>query len=202
MGYTRADWSVLRGALGVFVICVLLSVMMLGATHFFGESMASEFRNHHGRFRDASRKYLSVDQDERTIAEYYPAFIDLYRRGIIGDEHRLNWVEVLGEAATDLKLPSLDYEIEPQQPFVADPPLASSAFDVRVSRMHLALGLMHEGDLRRLLGVLEQRAEGLFSVRDCAARRIVDPAHPGSNISTECVLEWYTLELRGAKVRL
>ena len=95
MGYTRADWSVLRGALGVFVICVLLSVMMLGATHFFGESMASEFRNHHGRFRDASRKYLSVDQDERTIAEYYPAFIDLYRRGIIGDEHRLNWVEVL-----------------------------------------------------------------------------------------------------------
>jgi hypothetical protein len=202
MGYTRADWSVLRGALGVFIICALLSVMMLGATHYFADSMASEFRSHHGRFRDASRKYLSVDQDERTIAEHYPAFVDLYRRGIIGDEHRLNWVEVLGEAAAELKLPNLDYEIEPQQSYVADPPLASGAFDVRVSRMHLTLGLMHEGDLRRLLGVLEQRSEGLYGVRDCAARRVVDPAHPGSNINTECVLEWYTLELRGTKVSL
>jgi hypothetical protein len=202
MGYTRADWSVLRGALGVFVICVLLSVTMLGATHFFAESVASEYRNHHGRFRDASRKYLSVDQDERTIAEHFPVFVELHRRGIIGDEHRLNWVEVLGVAAEELKLPSLDYAIEPQQPYVADPPLASGAFDVRVSRMHLTLGLMHEGDLRRLLGVLAQRAEGLYSVRDCAARRIVDPTHPDSNLRAECVLEWYTLELRGAKVRL
>jgi hypothetical protein len=202
MGYTRADWSVLRGALGVFVVCALLSVIMLGATHYFAENMSTELRGHHGRFRDASRKYLSVDQDERTIAEHYPAFVELYRRGIIGDEHRLNWVEALGAAAAELRLPNLSYKIEPQQPHTPELPLASGAFDVRVSRMHLTLGLMHEGDLRRLLGVLDQRVEGTYSVRECTARRIVDPAHPGSNINTECVLEWYTLELRGAKVSL
>ena len=202
MGYTRADWSVLRGALGVFVICILLSTIMLGATHYFADGMASEFRSHHGRFRDASRKYLSVDEEERTIAEHYPAFVELYRRGVIGDEHRLSWVESLRAAAADLKLPALNFEIEPQSIYAAAFPLNTGAFDVRVSRMALGLGLLHEGDLERLLTRLGERADGLFSVRDCALRRATGGSQPGSRISAECTLEWYTLELRGSRIQL
>ncbi len=202
MGYTRADWSILRGALGMFVICVLLSTIMLGGTHYFAEGMASEFRSHHGRFRDASRKYLAVDEEERTIAEHYPAFVELYRRGVIGDEHRLAWVEALRAAAVELQLPALNFEIEPQRVYAPDFPLNTGAFDVRVSRMALGLGLLHEGDLERLLARLGARAEGLYSVRDCAMRRATGGSQPGSKLSAECVLEWYTLELRGSRIRL
>lgn len=202
MGYTRADWVVLRGALGVFVICALLSAVMLAASHVFAQDMESEYRTLHGRFRDASRKYLSVDQDERTIAERYPAFLELGRRGVIGDEHRLNWVEVLREAGTELGLPALEFRIEPQEVHVPGFPLATGAFDLRMSRMHLSLGLMHEGDLKRLLDLLDRRAEGLYSVRECAARRVEDAANPDVGITTECTLEWYTLELRGGRLAL
>ncbi|HMM74292.1 MAG TPA: hypothetical protein PJ986_01200 [Gammaproteobacteria bacterium] len=202
MAYTRADWSVLRGALGVFASCALLSAIMLGATHFFAEDMASEFRAHHGKFRDASRKYLSVDQDERAIAEHYPHFVDLYRRGVIGDEHRLSWVEALRGAAADLALPALSYDVEAQQPYQPDYPLATGAFDVRVSRMHLSAGLLHEGDLESLLEELARRAEGLYSVRACDLRRSAGEARPGARLVADCLLEWYTLELRGSHIDL
>lgn len=202
MAYTRADWSVLRGALGVFVICALLSTIMLGATQFFAEDMASEFRAHHGQFRDASRKYLSVDQDERAIAEHYPHFVALHRRGVIGDEHRLSWVEALRGAATDLGLPALSYDIEAQQPYQPDFTLATGAFDVRVSRMHLALGLLHEGDLERLFDALARRAEGLYSVRACDLKRSTDGGRAGARLAADCLLEWYTLELRGSRIEL
>lgn len=200
MAYARADWAVLRGALGVFVICLLLSAVMLGASHFFAENMETEYRAHHGRFRDASRKYLSVDQDERTIALHYPAFVELGRRGVIGDEHRLNWVEVLRAATTELGLPTLEFRIEPQALYSPGYPLATGTFDLRVSRMHLSLGLVHEGDMRRLFAWLDQRAEGLYSVRECSARRVEDAANPDVGITTECTLEWYTLELRGGRI--
>ncbi len=202
MPYTPADWSVLRGALGVFVICALLSAIMLGATHLFAEDMASEFRAHHGKFRDASRKYLSVDQDERAIAEHYPRFVELHRRGVIGDEHRLSWVEALRAAADVLALPALSYDVEAQEPFVPDYTLATGAFDVRVSRMHLDVGLLHEGDLERLFDELTRRAEGLYSVRACDLKRSTGDARPGARLAADCLLEWYTLELRGSHIDL
>jgi hypothetical protein len=202
MAFTPADWSVLRGALGVFVICALLSAIMLGATHYFAEDMASEYRAHHGKFRDASRKYLSVDEEERAIAEHYPRFVELHRRGVIGDEHRLSWVEALRGAADELGLPALSYEIEAQQPHTPDYPLDTGAFDLRASRMHLSLGLVHEGDLDRLLQLLDARAEGLFSVRSCSLKRSEGSNQPGSNLAAECALEWYTLELRGSRIAL
>lgn len=202
MAYTPADWSVLRGALGVFVICALLSAVMLGATQIFAEDMASEYRAHHGKFRDASRKYLSVDQDERAIAEHYPHFVELYRSGVIGDEHRLSWVEALRASADALALPALSYDIEAQQPFVPDYALTAGAFDVRVSRMHLDVGLLHEGDLERLFDELTRRADGLYSVRACDLKRSAGGARPGAQLTADCLLEWYTLELRGSHIDL
>jgi hypothetical protein len=202
MHYTRADWTVLRGALGVFVICALLSAIMVGASHYFAEGMASEFRSHHGRFRDASRKYLSVDEEERTIAEHYPQFVELFQRGVIGDEHRLSWVEALRGAAAGLGLPALSFDIEPQQLYTPDFALNTGGFDVRASRMSLSLGLLHEGDLERLFVLLRERADGLYSVRDCEMRRTTGASQPGSKLSAQCTLEWYTLELRGSRIAL
>lgn len=197
-----ADWAVLRGALVAFVMCALISAVVLGATHIFAEDIASEFRANHAKFRDASRKYLSVDRDERAIAEYYPHFVELYRRGVIGEEHRLSWVEALRGAAEDWALPALGYDIEAQEHYTPDFRFDTGAFDVRVSRMHLRAGLLHEGDLERLLAALATRAEGLFDVRACDLRRSANPTGATARIAADCTLEWYTLDLRDRHIEI
>lgn len=201
MAIERADWRVLRGAVGAFVACLLLSAVMLGASHLFWREMHREYTTEHARFRDASRKYLSVDEEERVIAEHQAAFRDLRERGILGEEHRLSWIEALTRAGEEAAVPDIAYRIDAQRPYAPDPPLDTGAFDVRVSAMHLSLGLLHEGDLARLLSILDRDAEGLYRVAECALTRDA-AAGAGAPLAAprlraECTLDWFTLGLTG-----
>ena len=202
----RDEWLALRGVLGVFAACAILSVIMLSASNFFWREMNSEYQTHFTRFRDASRQYLAVDDEARTIAAHYPAFKQLYARGIIGQERRLSWVEALREAGDTLQVPNIDYRIEAQKIYVPEMALESGPFEVNVSEMQLSLGLLHEGDLTRVLAHLEHGA-GLFSVERCDLTREVglegarDSLVP--QLRAECLLRWFTLDQRGElKVKL
>ncbi len=202
MAEQKIDWTVLRGAVGVFSICLLVSGILLGASDYFRDEMETEYRNHHARFRDVSRKYLAVDEEERIIEQTYPKFVHLYESGILGPEHRLSWIESLRSAGEEIKLPEIGYRVNSQLVYAPEFPLALGAFDVHASEMQLSLGLLHEGDLQSLFSALDRDAEGLYSVSRCEANRIneqteFDPAQP--MISATCRLTWFTVDLKGTR---
>ena len=201
MATRRIDWRVLRGAVGLFALCALLSVGILIASNLFWQQMDSAYRTHYARFRDASRKYLSVDSDERVIAERYPSFVALFARGVIGEEHRLSWLETLRTVSQRIGLPGLDYKIDAQRLYIPTYPLDTGSFDIRVSEMHLHLGLLHEGDLVSFFDALERDAEGLFHIVHCeftrAEARQGESANGASRLNAACLLNWYTLTRRG-----
>ena len=202
MAQEKIDWIVLRGAVGVFAICLLLSGLLLGASSYFRDEMETEYRNHHARFRDVSRKYLAVDEEERIIEQTYPEFVQLYESGILGPEHRLNWIESLRTAGERLELPDISYRVNSQLVYTPEYPLNLGAFNVHTSEMQLSLGLLHEGDLQSLFNALDRDAKGLYSISRCAASRIneqseFDPTQP--MISATCQLNWYTVDLKGER---
>ena len=202
MTASKADFGLLRGALGVFAMCLLVGGVLVGASYYFREEMATEYRNHHLRFRDVSRKYLAVDDEERIIETAYPEFVRLFEGGILGQELRLSWIEALRRADAAIGLPALDYRISSQQRYEPPFPVNLGAFDIRVSEMSLAVGLLHEGDLISLLGALDTTADGLYSVSRCEAIRVnefeaQDRTRP--NIKADCVLDWFTVDLKGER---
>lgn len=202
MAASKADFAILRGALGVFAMCLLVGGVLVGASYYFREEMATEYRNHHLRFRDVSRKYLAVDDEERIIENAYPEFVRLYEHGILGRELRLSWIEALRRADAAIGLPALDYRISAQKLYEPSFPVNSGAFDIRVSEMNLSLGLLHEGDLITVLNALDTTADGLYSVSRCEAIRVnefetPDRRRPG--IKADCVLQWYTVDLKGER---
>ncbi|MGH8596330.1 MAG: hypothetical protein ACREXT_06700, partial [Gammaproteobacteria bacterium] len=207
MDRARADWRILQGALGVFAFSVLLALSILTVSNMFWREMLAEYQSNYTRFREVSAKYLAVDDEERVIAEQYPKFIALYRRGVIGDEHRLSWIEALESIGEELDLPELEYTIEAQQPVATDFALDTRVFDVNSSVMELSLGLLHEGDLVRVLDHLDRAAEGLYTVEACdVTRQALPPTKAlglSANLRAECRLRWFTLDRPGdAKVKL
>ncbi len=202
MAQNKVDWMVLRGAIGIFSICLLVGGTLLGASHYFREEMAAEYRSSHARFRDVSRKYLAVDEKERIVEHYYPAFVRLYETGILGEEHRLSWLESLRRAGDKIQLPEIGYRISSQSIYQAEFPIDLGAFNIYVSEMDLNLGLLHEGDLLSLLDALNDDAEGLYSVSRCEANRVnekaeFDPAQ--ATIMASCRLDWFTVDLKGER---
>ena len=200
MAKTKVEWIVLRGALGLFAVCFIIGSAVIGASYYFREEMAAEFNTHQARFRDVSRKYLAVDDEERIIVESYPKFLKLHKDGILGQEHRLSWLEALRHAGERIKLPEISYRIKSRDVYVPEFKVDLGAYNIYVSEMNLTLGLLHEGDLMGILEILNRDAEGLYSVSKCEARRTneqltIDVNRP--TIKADCSLNWYTVDLKG-----
>lgn len=190
------NWPILRGAITVFVLCFLVSGAMLATSIYFRDEMESDFNKDQVRFQSISRKYLAIDEEDRFIKQFYPRFRELYAEGIIGNEHRLNWIETLRSAGARIDLPSLSYEITSQKEYTPGYAIYRGSYQIYVSKMKLTFGLLHEGDLERLFDELNQRASGLYSVADCtftSSQKTIERDPKQENILAECELLWYTI---------
>lgn len=197
MSQANVEWPVIRGAVTIFVLSLVISGVLFGFTYYFRGEMESNFIQNKQQFQDISRKYLAVDQEESHIRDYYPAFVELYDRGIIGREHRLNWIEVLRSSGKKIKLPSLDYNIGSQTEYTSEFPITLGSYKLFKSRMELTLKLLHEGDLLQLIELLNNNATGLYSISECELRREKDEIKRDinvANIFAECSLDWYSIK--------
>lgn len=192
------DWKLLRGSLIFFLISLCVSTSLVYGGYFFKERMELEFNRANAAFRSISSRYLAVDEEEKLIRSYLPRFIDLYESGMIGNEQRLNWVEVLRAAGDEIRMPSLSYQIESQQVYTPDFPLNMGKYRLYSSKMSLNMQLLHEGDLFRILDELDLHARGNYSLSSCSINQtlteITDNPDAG-NISARCDLQWFTIRL-------
>ena len=138
-------------------------------------------------------KLQRVRGEESEIKQKSAMFNELRTRGVIGDEQRLEWVELLKDVRDQRKLIDLKYEIAPQRLLDANPVNGYNFFS---SEMKLQLKLLHEEDLTRLLSDLRQRAKALIQVRKCAVTRL--PRGGAENgtaaqLQADCQIEWITL---------
>lgn len=193
------DWDVLRGALIGFLACAVIAGGFAAAGHLLVKKKQLEFLRSNAQFQGVSGKYLAVDEEEKQIKKYYPRFLELYHGGIIGQEERLNWIEVLRDAGERLRIPSLSYEIRSQAVYTPSFPLDMGRFQLYGSEMTLSLQALHEGDLLRVAQLLDARAKGLYSMQACRLSKIAQQVDADSadkaNITVQCVLNWFTIKL-------
>lgn len=200
------DWSVIRVPTVTFIIILLVSLGMIIGSWSFKEDMLSEYKKNKIRFISVSQKYLATDEDERIIRKYYPDFIDLYKKGIVGREHRLNWIETLREASDRIKLPGLSYGISPQEKYSPEFNINLGKFALYSSTMKLNISMLHEGDLSRLIKDMNQHAEGIFTIKECRFRRsskAIIEHRDATNINAECELQWLNIRMSdGTEIKL
>ncbi len=116
----RVDWLILRGTVVVFVLSLALSAGMVTASFYFRQNMEREYQTHHAEFREASRKYLAVDDEERIIDSFFPEFRRLYEAGLLGRERRLSWLEALRRAGDENGLKQVAYKLDAQREATPD----------------------------------------------------------------------------------
>ncbi|TFW13657.1 hypothetical protein, partial [Duganella callida] len=170
IGLIRTAALTLLAAVTVSLTGVLLSEMQL--------RQSSQWQEQAQRTRDAAwSRYSQVELEKRDIRNFQRRFVALHRRGLVGDERRLEWLDAIRQTQEQLKLPPLSYEIEPQQAVHLATPVDLGEFQLYGSRVRLHMELVHELDLFNFLQTLRQY--GYFAVQDCSVRRLA--AGPGAN---------------------
>ena len=141
---------------------------------------------------DFDGKLKRVRNEELEIKKKSALFITLQARGVIGEEQRLEWVELLKDIRDKRRLLDLQYEISPQRPLDA---ASGSGLTYYASTMRLQIKLLHEDDLIRLLNDLRQNARALLQVKSCNVARLPrGGSEPGmhANLQAECQIDWIT----------
>ncbi len=113
-------------------------------------------------------KLKRVRSEENEIKLKTSIFKTLQAQGIIGNEHRLEWVKLLKSVHETRQLIDLQYEIAPQRRLDADTGYGLAFF---ASTMKVQLKLLHEEDLTRFIGDLRRNAPALIRIRNCDVSR-------------------------------
>jgi hypothetical protein len=143
--------------------------------------------------QDFDAKLARARGDEHEIHQKAALFKRLEARGVIGEEPRLEWVELLGEIRDRHRLIEVRYEFSPPRALTEEKTQAGS-FGLYASAMKLQVRLLHEEDLLRLLDALREQARALIQVRRCDMTRLtnVDNAMEGE-LQADCLIDWITL---------
>ncbi len=144
-----------------------------------------------------------VRSEEREIKQKSAVFAELQKRGVVGDEQRLEWVELLKDIRDKRRLIDLQYEFAPQRPLeIAPAGTPAGAYAFYASGMKVQLKLLHEEDLTRLLGDLRQQAAALIQVKACNVSRVPRGAGDSSvtaQLQADCLIDWITLREAAGK---
>lgn len=140
-------------------------------------------------------------EEEMEVKHKITRFGELTRRGVLGLEQRLNWIERIRQIKNERKLLDLQYEIAPQQPI--DPailPGSSGDFEFLSSSMQFRMQLLHEEDLLNFLEDLRTSVQAFLRVRSCDIERLPKTGSEGRGpppqLSATCTIDWITVRER------
>jgi len=191
----------LQKELSIFLIIIAVSTAIIVISQSWWQSAIEDKQNATNMLDLAKHKYYTALDRKRLLKEFEDKYNQLKSVGIVGDEQRLNWVDVMEKITTEFKIPYLKYRIEKRQT-VSSVNIQQKypGISLYKSPMTLEMQLLHEGDLYTVINNLDKKARGLFDVQSCIISRnfsqtesILDSGID-RNFSAICKLNWYTIQ--------
>lgn len=201
MAEPQIDWRTLWVPAALAAVALLLLLGTAWAALAWLDQKERDYRRARSELSRAASQYRSASDDKAVYEEYAARFRELEQNGMIGEEHRLSWIETLQTINQELKLPVLRYEISPQSDAALDGAgFDTGRFSLHRSDMTVTFGALHEGDILRLLNRLAGGAAGLMETESCSMKysrgngTIIHDAG-SANLDVSCRLHWYTLQI-------
>ena len=197
---SKLDWRYLRQPLIMLSVAILVSAALIFAGYNYETAQQEAYDKAVGELRTTHKRYSNLVRDLELIEQYRNLYNEYKASGLVGEERRLSWVESLQSANQVLRLPTLTYNLLPQENFKRPDLNVKRDVVVQSSAMELSIGMLHEEDLFALLEVLRQSIRSLFTVDSCSMTRTtgigrsLDTKKP--NLNTRCTIRWVTIDAK------
>jgi len=201
MTINKIDWAYLRRATIVLSVVTALSLGLALISYIYVDN--KRYLNHGSQagLLKMKAKHQDAVNQLHLVDNYLSDYQALEKKGFIGEENRLNWVETLGAIAKKKKVVTIEYNIKALQPYRPAYKVNASLFKINSSEMVLHMKLLHERDLLDIFTELNRLAEGVYDIKRCKMQRqhgsiVYDEGV--TNIVAECTLNWFTLQAKGS----
>lgn len=197
MRYTASDLRSIRWSLLAISASILVSALALYSSARYAERVREDHAGALQQLNDARRQLDGAIEDKQNMAVYAGEYATLSDLGVIGEDHRLDWMEGLEGLRQQGLVTDFRYNIAPQTGYAPQPPVDSGIFDIRYSEMKLQFDLLHEGQLLDFFDALRSQVKGRYLLEGCSVRRVAEPgADTAIRLAAECDGGWITLKNR------
>ncbi|MDO8263857.1 MAG: hypothetical protein Q7T21_11630 [Gallionella sp.] len=202
MKFSASDFPLVRWNILAICASLLFSALVLYSSGEYAEKTKQDRRNAQSQLNDARKRLTAAHDDQKNMAIYADEYGTLIERHIIGDDHRLDWMEGLEKIRQKNLAVDFRYSIAPQKIYTPQPAIDSGNFDLHYSEMKLQFDLLHEGQLLDFFTGLRSQIKGKYQLEGCTVKRANDEegaaAAVAVNIRAECSGGWITLKNRNA----
>ena len=198
--FSASDFPIIRWSVVAISASLLASVAMLYISGKYTDKTELDLQTAQAASDDARRHRAAANEDKENMSIYADEYGKLMARKVIGDEHRLDWIEGLEKLRKQKLVTDFRYNIAPQKNYSPQPAFASGNFDIHYSEMKLGFDLLHEEQLLNFLTALRLQNVGWYQLDGCTLKRNEgsDPLTQ-ANLKAECTGGWITLKNRNAK---
>ena len=197
---SKIDWQYLRRPLIMLAVAVAIAAAIIVVGYQYESSQREKYETAMSTLRSTHQLYTNIINDIDLLDQYRNLYSDYKSSGLVGDERRLSWIESLESTNEVLRLPTLSYNLNPQQDFKRPDFKLKRGVDVMSSPMDLTIGMLHEEDLFALLEGLRLTIKNLFTVDSCSIMRQspVDRSldTKKANFRTQCTIRWVTINAK------
>lgn len=177
------------------MLLVSLALVIVGQQ--YEQAQEEEYQKALSTLTSTHRLYRNIVNDIDLLDQYRKLYSEYRSTGLVGEERRLSWVESLKSTNQVLRLPTLTYNLLPQETFERPGFKAKRDVAVLSSPMELSIGLLHEEDLFALLEGLRLSIRTLFTVDSCEIIRTSDIEQSldtkRANLKARCTIRWVTI---------
>jgi hypothetical protein len=203
MKFSTSDLHLLRWSLAAICTSALLSCVFYYSSSQYADRIQKNLLTAQSQMKDARNRLTAARQDQENLSVYSSEYDVLEKQNIIGDDHRLDWMEGLEKLRNQNLVIGFRYNIAPQKNYAPQPAIDSGNFDIHYSETKLQFDLLHEAQLLKFFNALRSQIRGRYQLEGCAIQRIsvADSSSAGTNtnIKAECSGGWITLKNRNAQ---
>jgi type II secretory pathway pseudopilin PulG len=201
MKFSNADFYQVRWNLLAILTAILLSSLILYSSTQYAQTTQKDQRIAQSQLNDARNQFAMATQDQASLADFSKEYDTLEKNKIIGDDHRLDWMEGLEKIRNQNHVVDFRYSIAPQKIYAPQPAIDSGNFDIHYSEMKLQFDLRHEGQLLDFFDALRSQIQGRYQVESCTVQRddAAEDAGTPMHLKGECNGGWITLKNRNVQ---
>jgi hypothetical protein len=188
------DWQKIKREVHIFIGALLFALLLAGVLLYLHQQTFSEWQQATNQVRQASLRYETASNQKLLLEQYQQRFNALKNSNVLGEEQRIDWVETIQASSTRHAIPSVKFSLE--QRTTATLPDDVTGMTVYLSKMHLDMNLLHEGDLYNLFADLDSSARGKYGIKNCSLKREGTQTSDNvisSSLNGTCDLYWYTM---------
>jgi hypothetical protein len=202
MKFSNSDFQLMRWSIVVISSSILISGVILYTSSVYAINTQKSRRIAQTQLNQARNKLTMAIEDRDNLADYSKEYDALESNKIIGDDHRLDWMEGLAKLRQQNLVIDFGYNIAPQKKYAPQPAIDSGNFDIHYSEMKLQFDLLHEGQLLNFFDALRRQIKGHYQLEGCKLERAIAVGDTGPNVGTnikaECNGGWITLKNRNS----